>query len=84
MDGSKVIPPESKVTFHNVAGSYVPGTALECHYTLSPQPRWASKDWIGLFQVGWRSARDYYTFVWSPAPQGQGERSRLNCCVRLK
>ncbi|XP_041038419.1 calcium-binding and coiled-coil domain-containing protein 1-like isoform X3 [Carcharodon carcharias] len=84
MEPPEVSPRQPEVTFHNVAHSYVPGAALECHYTLTSQTKWAANDWIGLFKVGWRSVRDYYTFVWSPAPHGQSERSPVNCCVRFE
>lgn len=56
------------VIFQNVGKSYLPHAALECHYTLTqfitPNP----KDWVGIFKVGWSTARDYYTFLWSPLP----------------
>lgn len=84
MDAPEASPSQSKVTFHNVALSYVPGTAVECRYTLGSRARWASKDWIGLFKVGWKSVRDYYTFVWSSAPHSQTEGSSLECCVRFQ
>ncbi|XP_078391603.1 calcium-binding and coiled-coil domain-containing protein 1-like isoform X1 [Cetorhinus maximus] len=84
MELPEVSPRPPEVTFHNVAHWYVPGTAVECHYTLASQTKWAANDWIGLFKVGWRSVRDYYTFVWSPAPHVQSERSPVNCCVRFE
>ncbi|XP_067832366.1 calcium-binding and coiled-coil domain-containing protein 1-like [Heptranchias perlo] len=84
MDELEVSASQARVTFHNVAQSFVPGTPVECRYTLGSHVRWASKDWIGLFKVGWSSIRDYYTFVWSPAPGGYTVGSTVNCCVRFQ
>ncbi|XP_072928030.1 calcium-binding and coiled-coil domain-containing protein 1-like [Hemitrygon akajei] len=58
-----------EITFHNVASSYIPGIPVECRYTLLSPSHWNSRDWIGLFKMGWRSLHDYYTFVWSSSPQ---------------
>ncbi|XP_041097468.1 calcium-binding and coiled-coil domain-containing protein 1-like [Polyodon spathula] len=89
MEGSQVsvsaqAPPLSGVVFHNVARSYIPDTRLECHYTLTAQHRWAAKDWIGIFRVGWSSVRDYHTFVWSLAPDSYEEGQAANCCVQFQ
>ncbi|XP_078063856.1 calcium-binding and coiled-coil domain-containing protein 1-like, partial [Mustelus asterias] len=85
MDGPKVATPShSEVVFHNVTSSYLPGTPVECHYSLANRSTRTANDWIGLFKVGWRSVREYHTFVWSPSPQGQTGRSPLNCCVRFE
>lgn len=39
------------VAFLNVAHSYVPGTKVECHYTLPPGTKPSARDWIGIFKV---------------------------------
>eukprot|EP00062_Callorhinchus_milii_P023252 gi/632981931/ref/XP_007907857.1/ PREDICTED: calcium-binding and coiled-coil domain-containing protein 1 [Callorhinchus milii] len=75
---------QPKVTFHNVASLYIPGTSVECHYSLAPHARWTSKDWIGIFKVRWSSVRDYHTFLWSPSPDGYAEGSPTNCSVRFQ
>lgn len=66
------------VIFQNVGKSFLPQAALECHYTLTsfitPHP----KDWVGIFKVGWSSARDYYTFLWSPMPENYTEGSTVH------
>ncbi|XDV34275.1 hypothetical protein PO909_004449 [Leuciscus waleckii] len=66
------------VIFQNVGKSFLPQAALECHYTLTsfitPHP----KDWVGIFKVGWSSARDYYTFLWSPMPENYAEGSTVH------
>lgn len=54
----------SQVIFSDVLHSYPPSTPVTCCYTLTeafqPHPR----DWVGIFKVGWSSAKDYHTFVW--------------------
>lgn len=89
MEGSQVsvwaqAPPLSGVVFHNVARSYIPDTRVECHYTLTERHRWAARDWIGIFRVGWSSVRDYHTFVWSLAPDNYEEGQAANCCVQFQ
>ncbi|KAM3858301.1 tax1-binding protein 1 homolog A [Diretmus argenteus] len=54
------------VIFQNVGKSFLPQAPLECHYTLTPYITPHPKDWVGIFKVGWSTARDYYTFLWSP------------------
>ncbi|XP_051781021.1 calcium-binding and coiled-coil domain-containing protein 1 isoform X2 [Erpetoichthys calabaricus] len=76
--------PMEKVTFHNVAQSYIPQSRVECHYTLTPAHAWSSKDWIGIFKVGWNAIRDYHTFVWSQVPDGYQEGTATKCCVNFQ
>ncbi|XP_047663812.1 tax1-binding protein 1 homolog A isoform X2 [Tachysurus fulvidraco] len=66
------------VIFQNVGKSFLPQAALECHYTLTPFITPHPKDWVGIFKVGWSSARDYYTFLWSPMPENYTEGSTVN------
>lgn len=37
-----------------------------------------------LFQVGWSTARDYYTFLWSPMPENYVEGSTVNCVLAFQ
>ncbi|XP_062342538.1 tax1-binding protein 1 homolog A-like isoform X2 [Osmerus eperlanus] len=57
------------VIFQNVGKSFLPQAPLECCYTLTPYLAPNPKDWVGIFKVGWSTARDYYTFLWSPMPE---------------
>ncbi|XP_078233363.1 tax1-binding protein 1 isoform X5 [Pogona vitticeps] len=72
------------VIFQNVAKSYLPNVHLECHYTLTPHIRPHHKDWVGIFKVGWSTARDYYTFLWSPMPENYIEGSTVNCVLSFQ
>uniref|UniRef100_A0A2D4J3I0 UBZ1-type domain-containing protein n=1 Tax=Micrurus lemniscatus lemniscatus TaxID=129467 RepID=A0A2D4J3I0_MICLE len=72
------------VIFLNVAKSYLPNVYLECHYTLTPYIHPHQKDWVGIFKVGWSTARDYYTFLWSPMPENYVEGSTVNCVLSFQ
>ncbi|XP_053322086.1 tax1-binding protein 1 [Spea bombifrons] len=72
------------VIFQNVAKSYLPNAPLECHYTLTQYIHPHQKDWVGIFKVGWSTARDYYTFLWSPMPENYKLESTCNCVVTFQ
>ncbi|XP_051576435.1 tax1-binding protein 1 homolog B isoform X2 [Myxocyprinus asiaticus] len=69
------------VIFQNMGKSYLPHSALECHYTLTQFIKPHPKDWVGIFKVGWSTARDYYTFLWSPLPDNYTEGTAVNRSV---
>ncbi|KAI8483819.1 hypothetical protein Bbelb_384770 [Branchiostoma belcheri] len=72
----------AQVLFHNVADSYVPGVDIPCRYTLTSLMTPRSRDWVGLFKIGWSSPRNYTTFAWSPLPAETEEgKDRENCVV---
>ncbi|XP_010722874.1 calcium-binding and coiled-coil domain-containing protein 2 isoform X2 [Meleagris gallopavo] len=58
----------SQVIFNNVEKFYVPGGDVTCHYTLTQNIVPRGKDWVGIFRVGWKTTREYYTFMWAPQP----------------
>lgn len=58
---------QDSVSFFNVQKSYPPGEKLNIGYTLSAELKRSTRDWVGLFRVGWSSSRDYYTFEWAPS-----------------
>ncbi|XP_055760320.1 tax1-binding protein 1 homolog B isoform X2 [Salvelinus fontinalis] len=69
------------VIFQNVGKSYLPHAALECHYTLTQFIKPHQKDWVGIFKVGWSTARDYYTFLWCPVPEDHTEGTAIHRAV---
>ncbi|XP_035537423.1 tax1-binding protein 1 homolog A isoform X1 [Morone saxatilis] len=69
------------VIFQNVGKSFLPQAPLECHYTLTPYISPHPKDWVGIFKVGWSTARDYYTFLWSPMPENYEPGSNIHRTV---
>ncbi|XP_054751200.2 tax1-binding protein 1 homolog [Lytechinus pictus] len=58
----------AQVIFNNVQECYLPGSDLQCNYTLTSAIRPQSRDWIGVFKVGWTSTRQYRAFEWAPNP----------------
>ncbi|NXI48835.1 CACO2 protein, partial [Chloroceryle aenea] len=58
----------SQVVFNNVEKFYVPGGDVTCYYTLTQNILPRGKDWVGIFRVGWKTTREYYTFLWAPLP----------------
>ncbi|NWR38208.1 CACO2 protein, partial [Tachuris rubrigastra] len=58
----------SQVVFNNVEKFYVPGADVTCCYTLTQNITAHGKDWVGIFRVGWKTTREYYTFMWAPLP----------------
>ncbi|NXW60577.1 CACO2 protein, partial [Eurystomus gularis] len=58
----------SQVVFNNVEKFYVLGGDVTCYYTLTQNIVPHGKDWVGIFRVGWKATREYYTFMWAPLP----------------
>lgn len=58
----------SHVIFNDVEKFYVPGGDVTCRYTLTHNIVPRGKDWVGIFRVGWKTTREYYTFMWAPRP----------------
>ncbi|XP_041829131.1 calcium-binding and coiled-coil domain-containing protein 2 isoform X2 [Melanotaenia boesemani] len=54
----------SQVVFIDIPHSYPPSTHITCCYTLNAAFQSNSRDWVGIFKVGWSSTKDYHTFVW--------------------
>ena len=38
-------------------------------YTVTSDLVPASRDWVGLYKVGWMSPRDYVYYEWAPCPK---------------
>ncbi|XP_026525528.1 calcium-binding and coiled-coil domain-containing protein 2 [Notechis scutatus] len=58
-----------QVIFANIEKFYVPGTDITCYYNLSRYFMPRKKDWVGIFRVGWKTTREYFTFMWAPKPR---------------
>uniref|UniRef100_A0A8C6SDR5 SKICH domain-containing protein n=1 Tax=Neogobius melanostomus TaxID=47308 RepID=A0A8C6SDR5_9GOBI len=56
-------------------------TRVECHYSLSAEHRWSSRDWIGIFRVGWTSINEYYTYTWVNVPENYTEGTSVDRCI---
>ncbi|XP_072238443.1 calcium-binding and coiled-coil domain-containing protein 1-like [Leuresthes tenuis] len=69
------------VVFRNVGQLYFPQTRVECHYSLTSEHQWSSGDWIGIFEMGWSSLKQYYTYTWALVPEGYTERTIVDYCA---
>ncbi|KAJ3607995.1 hypothetical protein NHX12_025046 [Muraenolepis orangiensis] len=58
----------SQVTFIDIPKTYIGSAPVTCHYTLAVGFQPTTRDWIGLFKVGWSTTKDYYNFVWVDLP----------------
>ena len=57
----------AQVIFNNIAEIYSTDGDIECSYTVTSSLVPDTRDWVGLYKVGWRSSRDYVYFEWSPS-----------------
>ncbi|KAL7869168.1 hypothetical protein AOLI_G00131560 [Acnodon oligacanthus] len=58
----------SQVVFMDVPHSYPLSTSVKCSYAVTGGLNPSSKDWIGVFKVGWSSAKNYHNYVWVEPP----------------
>ncbi|XP_065506870.1 calcium-binding and coiled-coil domain-containing protein 2 isoform X2 [Caloenas nicobarica] len=72
----------SQVVFNNVEKFYVPGGDVTCQYTLTQNMVPRGKDWVGIFRVGWKTTREYYTFMWAPLPSDTHSDTRSDATVQ--
>ncbi|KAF6727177.1 Tax1-binding-like protein 1 [Oryzias melastigma] len=61
----------SQVVFTDIPHSYPPSTTVTCRYTYSSTFQPNSRDWVGIFKVGWSTIKDYHTFIWVEQEEGQ-------------
>ncbi|XP_014396633.1 PREDICTED: calcium-binding and coiled-coil domain-containing protein 2 isoform X4 [Myotis brandtii] len=74
----------SQVIFNSVEKFYVPGGDVTCYYTLTEHFTPRRKDWIGIFRVGWKTTREYYTFMWVTLPVDPNNISTKHQEVQFK
>ena len=57
--------------FHNIPEFYVPGQSIECQIQIEEEfaTNVTRRDWIGLFEVGWKYLHSYITFEWVAVPE---------------
>ncbi|XP_069607854.1 calcium-binding and coiled-coil domain-containing protein 2 [Ranitomeya imitator] len=53
----------SQVIFTSVQKFYPPRTDLQCTFHKEGSFNLSPKDWIGIFKVGWKTTREYYTWI---------------------
>lgn len=74
----------SQVIFNSVEKFYVPGGDITCYYTFTQHFVPQRKDWIGIFRVGWKTTREYYTFMWVTLPADLNKESAKQQEVQFK
>nr|XP_045015523.1 calcium-binding and coiled-coil domain-containing protein 2 [Jaculus jaculus]XP_045015524.1 calcium-binding and coiled-coil domain-containing protein 2 [Jaculus jaculus] len=74
----------SQVVFNDVEKFYVPGGDIICNYTFTQHFIPRRKDWIGIFRVGWKTTREYYTFMWATLPRDLNTESATQQKVQFK
>ncbi|XP_055983119.1 calcium-binding and coiled-coil domain-containing protein 2 [Sorex fumeus] len=74
----------SQVIFNSVEKFYVPGGDVTCYYSLTQHFVPRRKDWIGIFKVGWKSTREYFTFMWVTLPTDLNHEAAKQQEVRFK
>ncbi|XP_056222054.1 calcium-binding and coiled-coil domain-containing protein 2 isoform X1 [Seriola aureovittata] len=66
----------SQVVFTDIPHSYPPSTPVTCRYSHTAVYQPNSRDWVGIFKVGWSTTKDYHTFVWAePCQDVAGQQS---------
>uniref|UniRef100_A0A1A7W9A6 Calcium binding and coiled-coil domain 2 n=1 Tax=Iconisemion striatum TaxID=60296 RepID=A0A1A7W9A6_9TELE len=78
--GADLSPPTfSQVVFIDIPQTYPHSAPITCRFTLNAALQPSSRDWVGIFKVGWSSAKDYHTFVWvetNEDPEGSQRMTR--------
>lgn len=60
--------------FPSIPDFFPPGKDINIPYVLSEVLTPSSRDWVGIFRVGWTSPREYTTYVWAPKPPAGSEQ----------
>ncbi|KAJ0016103.1 hypothetical protein NQD34_014393 [Periophthalmus magnuspinnatus] len=72
----------SQVVFTDVPRSYPTNTGVTCNYTVTPSFHPHNRDWVGIFKVGWSSAKEYHTFIWvEPCQDSAGQETLMKQAV---
>lgn len=66
------------MTFQNVQESYKVNEDVAIEFVISEDQHVQSRDWIGLFKVGWTTHSDFYSYQWAPYPSGFVEGSEIS------
>ena len=74
-----------KVTFTSIPGAYKTGENVYVKYEIDVNFETNTRDWVGVFCVGWSSNRDYYTFEWiqNSGKTTEGSKSSAVCQVKF-
>ncbi|XP_071103983.1 tax1-binding protein 1 homolog isoform X1 [Haliotis cracherodii] len=71
----------ASVIFHNVADTYPADAHVECSYTLTIDIIPSTRDWVGIYKVGWMSSRDYIYYEWAPLPKNYEQGKEIEATI---
>jgi septal ring factor EnvC (AmiA/AmiB activator) len=63
----------SQIAFTDINETYAVGNDMRLKYVVEKDVRTTSRDWIGLYQVGWRSIQNYKCFEYVPEQAGRDD-----------
>ena len=66
-----------RVIFQNVQESYKVNEDIAIEFLISGGQLVHSRDWIGLFKIGWTSHSEFYSYQWAPCPSAFVEGSEI-------
>ncbi|XP_022338134.2 uncharacterized protein LOC111133771 isoform X2 [Crassostrea virginica] len=69
-EASQRRPEFAAVVFQRIPETYPADAHIECRYTITPDLSPSSRDWVGIYKVGWMTTRDYYYYEWAQTPTG--------------
>lgn len=74
----------SKVQFFDIQESYGCGepVSFRCRIVSDLIP--SSKDWIGLYRVGWKLTADYVAYEWVSIPSGFDQKTEKEFVCTFK
>ena len=68
----------SHVRFVCIPETYTAGADVQCSFVVTEDLAISSRDWVGLYKVGWRSSSDYFYYEWSPVPPNYVPGKEIN------
>jgi len=74
----------TQVVFHDIEEFLNFYEPLVCRYTVGSSLSVTSRDWIGLFKLGWRSVKEYISSEWVPIPEDYQTGKELTGSVTFK
>ncbi|CAH1775777.1 unnamed protein product [Owenia fusiformis] len=75
------VPDYAQVVFHNIAESYPTDANIDCRFTITSQLIPTSRDWVGIYKVGWLSSRDYTYYDWAPMPVNHEQNKDIDSTI---
>lgn len=74
-------PEFAAVVFQRIPETYPADAHIECRYTITPDLIPTSRDWVGLYKVGWMTTRDYHYYEWAQTPTGYEAGKEIDASI---